>query len=266
MNYSCAIILPTHSNYIGVCNNFIQLLRKNWVDCHYKVYVSYTGKETKFQNECEIIYNGEEASLTECVANAARSVQADYYLCFLGDAFINGKVDGKWVEDVLAIMNQSAIEYCSLMYVKNYAKRKGLNKQFRYIHHRDRYSHNFVAFIANKPFIDEVVSRCGTDLEFEKMFLDDAIDKYYNNHIIVNNNYLHIMPAITKGKWNRFAYQKLKKDNPEIDFEKRPIESFGESFYQWAHDKIIWLFPDSLRVFLKGILKKFLKKEFMTDK
>ena len=108
--------------------------------------------------------------------------------------------------------------------------------------------------------------RNGTDLDFEKYFMNDNVNDYYDNHIIVNKNYLCITPGITKGKWNRFAIKRLKKDNPEIEFENRPMESLGASVFQWVHDTLIGYFPSSLRIGIKKLLNKLTKKKFVTYK
>ena len=181
-------------------------------------------------------------------------------------AIINTKVDTLWIENLFSLMDEHFIVYCSLMYVTNYKKRKLISKQFRYIHNSDRYSHNFVAYIATNSFIDNIVSKCKTDLDFEKYFMNDNVNDYYDNHIIVNKNYLCITPGITKGKWNRFAIKRLKKDNPEIEFENRPMESLGASVFQWVHDTLIGYFPSSLRIGIKKLLNKLTKKKFVTYK
>ncbi len=260
----CVIILPTHSNYIDICENFLYLFYKNWSNCPFKVVVSITGKDVKLKNtNCFSIYNGKDSTLTECIVKATKEFNADYYMCFLGDAFINRPVDNKWISRLLVLMKSEKIEYCSLMYVKNYARKKSLTEDFRFISSIDRYSHTFVAFVASNNFVQEIIAKCKNDFEFECKYLKNQTGQdayYYSNHIIVTHNILNIVPAITKGKWDRIAYNKLRKSNPEMKIAKRPIENWGETFYQHAHDKFISFLPYSIRISIKRILSNKTKK------
>lgn len=264
MDKSCVIVLPTHSNYLGVCKNFVELLKKNWMDCPYELWISYAGDRTNIEWAFNTIYNGKAASLTECLYNLAEKVNADYYISFLGDAFINSRIDSNFIIELLKDIENNNIEYCSLMYVKNYYREKSFNEQFRYIHTTDRYSHNFVSFIASDGFIKSTLHTCNTDLEFEKHYLEVKEKKYYNSHIAIKKNYLGLVPAITNGKWNRLAYNKLVRDNPDISFDEREVETLAESLYQVFHDEFIWVIPSGLRVRVKKIMR-LLGGRFATD-
>ena len=267
LNDLCTVIIPTHSAYIGVCNNFITLFRKNWKSCPFKLVVSVTGEDVKpVDDRCEYLYNGKDSTLTGCVNNAVLKYVTPFYMCFLGDAFINQKVDEKWVINTIRIMKAKKIEYCSLICIKNYAKKKSFNQDFRFIHTNDRYSHTFVAYLASKTYVNDVIAKCKTDLEYEQKYLNSGNgSRYYDDHIIVSRNVMGIVPAITKGKWDRFAYAKLVKTNPEICFDDREIEPWKASIYQHVHDRMIALIPDKIRVELKTLLKKYLKKDFVTN-
>lgn len=39
------------------------------------------------------MFNGPDATLVDCIVNASNKYRSDYYMVFLGDAFICGKVD-----------------------------------------------------------------------------------------------------------------------------------------------------------------------------
>lgn len=255
------IILPTHSSYIGITKNFIQLLRKNWVDCPFKIVVSATGSKVSIE-DVENLYNGEGASLIECVVNAAKKYKAEYCISFLGDAFINKKIDD---EKILSLLNDLVIkdiQYCSLEYVKNYKKRKNFNDYCRYINNLDRYSHNFTAFVASYDFIMKELSKYRTDLDFEKAYLYQDEDFYFDDHLVVTKNYFNLLPGITKGKWDRFNYNKLRKSNPEIKFAKRDIQSFKESSICHVRGRIVPYMPSSIRKRMKLATEKVFKVKF----
>ncbi len=258
------IVIPTHSSYKTIVLNFLQLFEKNWKDCPYKIVISICGENIQFEG-LNTIYNGENTSLIECISNAVKLFDARYYMCFLGDAFINKKIDTKeFLKDFNEISNK-AIDYCCLNYVKRYKKEKKFNNKFRYINSKDRYSHSFVAFIASKKFMTKDLVDFDSDLSFEKYYLNDKKSFYYSNHIIVRKNYFAILPGITKGKWDRINFHILQKSNPEIDFDSREIEPFINTVLNFLRKKFINKIPRSLRVLSKKIIKKVFNIQFATN-
>ncbi len=88
MKNDFVIVLPTHSDYIEITKIFLQLLKKNWSDCPFKIIISVTGEKIVV-DDAEIVYNGKKASLIDCLVNVSKQYNSKYYISFLGDAFIN---------------------------------------------------------------------------------------------------------------------------------------------------------------------------------
>lgn len=255
------IILPTHSSYIGITKNFLQLFKKNWFGCPFDVVVSLTGEKIEIDG-VKNIYNGEDASLIDCLVNAAKKDRRKYYISFLGDAFINKKIDNKRIISLLNELIDNKIDYCSLEYVKNYKKKKMFSKSFRYINNLDRYSHNFTAFVASYDFVINELSKYKTDLDFEKAYLFGKDNFYFNNHLIVWQNFFNLLPSVTKGRWDRINYNKLRKSNPEIDFDKRELQSIKESLVCHIRDGVVSYLPNLIRKKLKKTSEKVFNMEF----
>lgn len=253
---SAIIIIPTHSNYIDVCRDFLNLFKKNWGDCPYEICVSITGSNLSIE-DVKTFYNGTDASLIDCILNVSKQNKADYYFCFLGDAFINGKINTDKMINMLDCFKLMQIDYCSLLYVKPYAKKKiFIDKNFRYISNKDRYSHNFVSFVASEKYIFEKLATMKDDYDFEYSYLKKAenIDTYYFEHeIIVNSNIISIYPGIVNGRWNRKVYNLLVRDNPELEFTNRRKLSLVESFYVNLYDSIIHFLSSSFRNKIKRV-------------
>ena len=257
------IIIPTHSDYQNVVKNFLQILKKNWSSCPYKIVVSSIGENNKIES-VENLYNGEKGSLIDCVVNVTKKSSSNYFIVFLGDSFISQEVDDKKINDILFSIKDNDIDYCSLKYVKNYEKVKSFNENLRYINNLDRYSHNFVAFAASKSFIQNEMANFKTDLDFEKYYLhkNENNSFYYDKHLIVKKNYLNILSGITGGKWDRINLSKLKKLNPEISFDDRKILSWKESILRHARNHIVSHIGSSTRVKLKSVVEKTFKIKF----
>ena len=240
------IIIPTNSSYIDIVNIFLKLLEKQWKFRKNQIIISITGQDKKIKGY-KTIYNGEKASLIECIVNAAKANSHQYYMSFLGDAFITKTLNEKYLNSIMNAIKEKKIDYCSLNYVKRYSKEKRLSKELRIINKKDRYSHNFVAFIASKKYIDDILSKYKNDLEFEKHYLNETGNEYYNNHTIVRKNYLNIHPSIIKGKWDKINYRRIKKEYPEIDLGNREQTSYTYSLILHVRRHIIPYIPSAIR-------------------
>ena len=255
------IILPTHSDYIGITKNFIQLLRKNWPDCPFEIVVSVTGELVKV-DKVKNLYNGKNASLIDCVVNVAKKYKKKYYLSFLGDAFINGRIDNVEIQKILKSLLKNKVAYCSLLNVKNYKKKKNFDKQMRYINGLDRYSHNFTAFAASYDFVKRDLSLYKTDLDFEKEYLSETRNFYYDDRLVLRKNYFKLLPSIVKGEWDRINYKKLVANNPEIKFETRKFQSLKNTMLCHTRNVIVMHLPAFLRIRLKSATERIFGLKF----
>lgn len=253
------IIIPTNSKYIDVVENFLQMLKKNWPDCPYDTVVSVTGKKTSLK-DTKSIYCGEKATLIDCIVKAIG--KRKNCICILGDMFMNKRIDNEKLQSIINTLIENKIQYCSLSFVKNYKKEKLFNEDLRLINNLDRYSHNFAAFFASDRFVKDELSKFKTDLDFEKGFLYQKEDFYYTDRLAVRKNYLNIVAGITKGEWDRINYRKLKKDNPEIVFADRPVQSRKNSIICHVRGGVVHYLPSPIRVFLKKCTEKICRIDF----
>lgn len=258
------IVLPTHSNYCKITENFLELLKKNWKDCPFDVIVSITGEDVKL-DRVRSVYNGKNASLIDCLVNVSKKYKSNYYISFLGDAFINKAIDNTSIMKILDELADSHADYCSLKYVKEYKKEKKYNQHFRYINDADRYSHNFTAFAVSYDYMNNEMIKFKDDLEFETKYLSKRGNDYYDDHLIVRGNYFNLLPGIVKGKWDAINYRKLKKDNPEIQFEDRLVLPYRESALRHIRNVVVSHLPTSLRVGIKKSVEKTFGFKFGVD-
>lgn len=262
------IIVPTNSAYLDVCKNFFELLMINWKDCTYKVVFSICGNDEKFSMD-ESVYNGPNATLTECIVNASNMYPADYYLVFLGDAFVSKKVKTEDVKKCLFELKNYKINYCRLQPKATVIKQKKAGTLLRYINVKERYAHSFISFIATKEFINSEFGPNITDRDFELKYLELAnkedISFYFDDRTILRKDIFHIMPGIEKGKWDRIVLRKLKRNYPEIDFTKRELISIQKEMFLMMRSKVYPIIPNNIRRFIKNKMKIKAKDLFDTE-
>lgn len=262
---TCCIIVPTNSKYIDICGNFVKVLNRSWPDCSYNLIMSVTGEDKKVEG-VENLYNGSNASLIDCIVNASDKYNCDYYMIFLGDAFMCGKVDSQNVEKLLDDMRDNEIDFCCLYPEKTRMKVKKVGEQARYIHIKDRYCHCFGYILCNKKYINEMFISAGisTDLEYELWYLNKSMesktDYYYAHDAVVTSNIFNIRCGIKKGKWDRVVHRWINKNYPDIQLAARPMLSITSQAMIILREKVLYMIPDAFRIKVKQNIVQILGK------
>lgn len=257
------MILVTHSSYMDVCNIFLKLFEMNIDPSEKKqLVISITGENIEIPGY-NCIYNGKQATLPECIYNAARQCESKYYLCFLGDSFVMEKVNRNEIELLLRVMKKANARYVSLIPQRNYCKKKRYNELMRYIGMTDRYSHSFTAFAANYDFIEEEFEHGISDLDFELKYLEKVNEYetknagYFSRDFCLLENIFHIKSGIRKGKWDRYVAFYMKRKYPQFNYEIRKKNGIGE---QIAYTLRIFLspyVPQKMRMKIKKIFSEY---------
>lgn len=259
--------LVTHSAYKDVCLDFLELFDKNWSNCPYDFVVSVVGEKINF-DKYQTIYHGEKCQLPEAVYNVMKDGQYDYCISFLGDAFINKKIDNETIKKLMTEIKFKEIQYCCLVPRKPFRLKKKIAGQgIRYISSMDAYNMCFVAFIASRDFIEKEFTGEISDLDFESRYLmkNEGKKFFYKDRVIVTENFFHLVPGIDAGKWNKHAYKKVHRENPEITFNSREVASFLISLKSdIIHVSQIFVSKRQRRI-IKMVLTKLFKIKFMTD-
>lgn len=261
------VSLVTHSAYKDICENFIELFDKNWIGCKYDFQVLVIGNEISF-NKKKVTYFGEECSLPEALYITMSTSDYDYCLSFLGDAFINKKIDNAMVESLIKEVSEKNIDYCNLIPRIAYRfHKRTAGKNIRYISSDDSYNMSFVAFIASRRFILKEFAGKITDLDFEKKYLNRIGKRcrIYKNRVILTRNLFGLVPGINAGKWDRHSLRKLQKTNPEIAFAHREKISIGVMIKNDFIQIFQILASQRERIILKKILSKLIGVKFATE-
>ena len=259
--------LVTHSAYSDVCDNFLQLFKKNWKDCPYDFVISIIGDEIHFEGY-KCYYFGKESTLPNAIYELMKITNYDYCISFLGDAFINSNINTFEISELMDSFMKGNYEYGCLIPRQPFRlKGKIANKYFRFISNYDIYNMCFVAFIASRNFVEHEFCNGISDLEFEMKYLKPDSDEkiYYDNRVIVLDNFFNLLPGIEAGKWNRKALKKLEKNNPEINFSKRPLVSVSKSYINRIIGVAQIFISKKQRQIFKKIFNRYFKYKFTTD-
>ena len=89
MAENCTILIPTHSAYMDICENFISVLRRSWKDCPYPVKIALCGKQTD-SDIAEKIYCGEGTTLTKALVEAVKNDPNEMFLVLCTAPFHHG--------------------------------------------------------------------------------------------------------------------------------------------------------------------------------
>lgn len=253
------IVLVTHSSFKDICELYLNLFHKYWPDCPYDFVIGVIGKQISFENE-RVFFCGENATLPNCILEISKSFNYDYYMCMLGDAFINDYINTTNVINLINHLKKDQMDYCCLIPRKAYRfHKKSVNKIYRYILKNDIYCVSFIAFIANKKFIQKEFSEKVTDLDFEKKYISEkqtSTSDYYPNMVILNNNIFNIYPGIEKGKWNLRTLYLIKSKNHEFLIPNRPKISIVKYCRNLIGSQLQIILSKRQRIYLKKFLSK----------
>ena len=259
--------LVTHSAYADECKIFLKLFEKNWQDCPYDFSILIVGKPIVF-NGYNCKYLGEKCQLPEAIYKEMQNNDYDYCISFLGDAYINSKIDNDAVTRLINTIEMREYEYCCLIprIAFRFCK-KDAGEKLRYISSDDVYNMCFVAFVASKKFVEKEFCNAISDLEFERKYLKINFKdkKFYANRVILTENLFNLVPGIDGGKWNRHSMKKIKKNNPEIEFTDREVVSLRKTLINDMIHFLQILISRNQRKKWKKILEKVFHMRFSTE-
>lgn len=216
MNDKLIIIVHVNEKCKDLSDIFFRLLNKNWIDCPYRIVVSYKNnifKDYGFETYISI----SESGLANDVYEIMKEYEADYCISLLGDAFLSKSIDTKKMQAILDELMERHIDYCRLYHSNN--KVNSLTE----INLKEIYGVSFIAFFSSRNFAC-IELKGKTDFQFEKKYLDISRGKAGENlpflFFSLPNDVFGIIHGVVKGLWLRDSYKKIKAivdiDNTEI--------------------------------------------------
>lgn len=255
-NPNVVIIVSVNKDYQDAAEIFLELFALNWPDCPYKILLSFSGPQfINYKDSLNFEFNKHQ-SLPCNIYSISKMINADYYICLLGDDFILKKIDTNEIQKLILSLYQNGIEYCNL-----YPQRKKSEDFYRYIHKNEVYGMSFLAFIASFDFIEREFCDNISDFEFEDKYLQFAAlkgnrSKKWENRVILCTNLFHLEHGIVKGVWIPKTFYLLQKRSKKIQNSKRPKMKIYELIMFKAKGYFNRILNPKYRVIIKKILTK----------
>lgn len=107
-----------YDGYIDLWRDFFGILKHNWPDCPYKIYIVDNEldltDDDKNGLDVTVIKAGKDAEYSKKVQTALEYIQSEYMLLLLEDFYFASKVENKKLEEIIDIIRQNNIDYYSM--------------------------------------------------------------------------------------------------------------------------------------------------------
>jgi hypothetical protein len=238
-----AVLVLSCDKYADAWKPFFSLFRKFWPQCPYPVYLGTNKKKEEFPG-VTVVLSGEAKDWSTDTKKILEQIPENYVIVLLEDYFLLGQVDQPWLSECLDYMQKNNAAFMRIASFRKdhepmYAF-EGATCQERFgITRADApFRLNLQAGIWNKNELISLLKEGESPWEFEvngsvrsrdskKSFLGIAESSEKD---IISGPIPYLCTAITKGTWMRETLSLCKKENVEVDFSKRPIESSWEYF------------------------------------
>lgn len=256
------IIVSISAIYEDIFSVFFELLKHNWPDCKWDIIEISDMTDTVYGKHH--IKKEKDDTIPDCIYRASEKYPADFYIFFLGDAFITRSVNNENVEKLLVEMKKGGFEYCNLF--KNPTCKS--DSFYMKLKKTESYGVQFIAFIATRYFINKEFKESVTDFEFEQKHLITASKAkrgYYDEYIVADKRLFGILHGINKGCWIRKAYRFLQRKYPDILLGSREKQSLKIEIYEEVARLSSRLLTTRTRSKIRRIINRMSKKRFYTD-
>ena len=113
MKTKLAIVGIFYDGYYDIWEDFLELLRRNWPECPYPLYIVDGNKSLEFQNNYKVtvLHAGESAEYSKKVQKALEDIDAEYYLLLLEDFFLERPIGVDPLSDIIKSMENCGVSY-----------------------------------------------------------------------------------------------------------------------------------------------------------
>lgn len=215
LDYSILVDCP--DSYFDLLQVFLTYLSINWPSSLDKLYVTTNNNDISSYKTVRFVKCGYNLNSIQRSKMALEIIKTKFVIIMDCDCFVSKIVDDNEINDLIEYMSEKEIGYVKLWKSKNKEQKKCKTDfaKLYYCNPNARYSKSLMANIwTKKAYFDNVVNLNVDGWSVEKMWLDDSANQHSNYDSLFcyyDNDPLHILHGVSKGKWIRGSLKKVIK-------------------------------------------------------
>lgn len=213
-----AILIDCPDVYLDILSIFFKYFSINWSNCNYPVFITTNNKTIEAPSGVSFIKCGDGLDSIQRSKIALEKIESKYVLIMDCDCFISDTVDNNEIDSLINYMIENDAKYIRLWKTinKEHTLYKTNFKNLYYCNKKTRYSKSLMTNIWDKNEYLKCVVETGLDgWSIESKWLSDTKNSepgFLPDYLYYANDPLHILHAVSKGKWVRKAYNIILKD------------------------------------------------------
>lgn len=214
---NCSILVLSCDSYKDVWKPFFLLKDKYWSNCQYKTYIATEIEDCEY---CEAIKINENI-WSNRIRKTLEQIPTDYVIICCEDMFIRDYVNQDIIKYTLKQFKDNIATFNFELCYENF---KSDIWGYKLKEENSRWKNSCQFGLWNRKKLIENLNCEMNPWEWEELIVKDGYKYYINAGIpIIDYGYSKCWFGLCKGKWTQNAVDLMKKENIEIDFEKRGI-------------------------------------------
>lgn len=251
---SVAVLVVSCDKYADLWRPFFDLFFRYWSDCPFPIYLLSNTTSVDIPGVQGILV-GPDVSWSDGLLRALTKIEENYVFMFLEDLFLTGPVDTAAIEEILRWFVSVQGNYIRLNGLP--PPDVALTDMVGMVAPDTIYRTATVLSVWRHQTLAELLrpGESAWDFETAGSVRSEAYDGFYSTR----RNYISVMNAVIKGKWQRTALRKTKSLCPGFETGSRPMLTHREQAGQWLRirgNRLLYRIPVAwrkpIREFVRG--------------
>lgn len=228
MNNKMTVLVMAFDSYSDVWKPFEFFMKKNWSDCEYPV-VMATCNDTKGIDIADKIITTGNLEWTARLHKALLDIDTPYILMMLEDLYIDRKIQSEKISDCIALMERNE-EIGHIRLLPNTKYKKNYDKDGKYGEYLpgQMYRISTHPAIWKREYLLKLTEPVMSAWDFEYLGSEQCCE-LPEKVLCTKETVLHFTNSVWRSKWTSEGVKLCKKNNIELDFNKRPHYTFIEN-------------------------------------
>ena len=261
-----SIIIDCPDEYLDILNIFFIFCEKNWPNRKNTIFVTSQNEEIPAPNNVIFVKCGLGKNSIQRTKEALKIINSKHVLIIDCDDFIGKTINYESINNMLEFASKNDIKYIQIWNLGNKEQKKyktGFDGLY-YCNKKARYSRSLMAnFWLKEEFLNVFSSDSDDGWTVEGKWLRQVQEEkegYYDSYCYCDTDPLHIVHAVSKGRWIRKAYRFMRKNKidknllskrKKLSLKLSIKHSIGMFFFRHVSSKTFMKF--------KGASKKVIK-------